>query len=78
MGRLIRIRSGVSCVSVAVPGEASEKSGVLLPFCSIAMSRREKRDFGVSAVTSSVASTPMVFAGWTKVIVGATPRPATK
>ena len=63
MGRLIRIRSGVSCVSVAAPGAASENSGVLLPSCSRVMSRRENLAFGVSTVTSSVASTPIILAG---------------
>ena len=77
IGRVMRIRSGVSCSTLAEAGWARENNGVLLPSCSRTMSRRESFAFGAVMLTSSTASKPTILVGWRIWTVGAAPRPAT-
>ena len=73
---MTRIRSGVSCLTDASPGDASEKSGVVLPPCSRTASSRVRVPCGAATVNSRVLSTPTSLPGCVMSMAGAAARPA--
>ena len=76
-GRVMRIRSASICVSVAVPGAASEKRGVDRPFCSTTTASAVNVPRGAAAVMSSVPVCPTTRSGAAIARTGGAPRPAT-
>jgi hypothetical protein len=76
IARVIRTRSAPSCLTSALPGCASDTSGVCFPFCSKAIWKADSFAPGAVMATSTVPVWPTYFVGFAISMAGPARRPA--